>query len=193
MRFTTWQKLFPTVHIEPMWGTFDENETYCTKEGKLIEFGERPFQGQRRDLIDMKRKLDEGIEPLELAEDEEFFGVIGRHHRFAETYYDYKRYKKFKTDRDKPNVYVLVGKTGVGKTSWVDNKFGAGNWEKLPTPAGNTWWWTRQCCRSDTIVIDDVSPRKDLNRHAQLAVAWSRHRLLQLRVSLQSLHCVRNR
>ena len=65
----------------------------------------------------MKRKLDEGIEPLELAEDDEFFGVVGRHHRFAETYFDYKRQKMFKTNRDKPDVYVLVGKTGSGKTS----------------------------------------------------------------------------
>jgi len=134
------------------------NAKYCSKEGKLIEFGERPFQGQRRDLLSLKRKLDEGVQPLEAAEDDEYFGVVARHHKFAETYFDYKRAKQMSTDRTEPNVYVLIGPTGCGKTSWCDQKFGVGNWNKLPTPAGNTWWWTRQCCRSDTIVIDDVGP-----------------------------------
>lgn len=158
MKFTGWKKLFPTAHLEQMFGSFRDNERYCSKEGKLVEFGERPFQGQRRDLLSMKRKLEEGVQPLEMARDDEYFGVVAKHHKFAETYFDYIRYSQFKTNRDPPNVHVLIGPTGSGKTSWCDQKFGVGNWDKLPTPAGNTWWWTRQCCRSDTIVIDDVGP-----------------------------------
>jgi hypothetical protein len=158
LRFSSWKRLFQNVHIEPMYGSFQQNEKYCSKEGKLVEFGERPFQGQRRDLLSMKRKLEEGVQPLKMAEDDEYFGVIAKHHKFAETYFDYLRHKEFKTNRDPPNVHVLIGPTGCGKTSWCDQKFGVGNWDKLPTPAGNTWWWNRQCCRSDTIVIDDVGP-----------------------------------
>ena len=160
MKLTGWKKLFPTAHIEKMRGSFADNEKYCSKEGELLEFGERPMQGIRRDLISLKRKLDEGIKPLDLAEDDEYFGVVAKHHRFAETYSDHKKGKVLKMDRSAPNVYLLKGEPGSGKTSWCDNKFGVGNWVKLPSPTNNTWWFTRECCTSDTIVIDDVGPTK---------------------------------
>ena len=137
MRLTGWKKLFPTAHIEVMRGSFTDNEKYCSKEGVLVEYGEKPFQGCRRDLISMKRKLDEGICPMELAEDDEYFSVVAKHDRFAEKYYDYKRAKVYKTDRTLPNVIVLIGPTGCGKTSYLDEKFGAGNWTKLPAPNGS--------------------------------------------------------
>jgi len=55
MRFGGWKELFPTAHIEKMKGNFAQNEKYCSKEGKLIEFGERPKQGKRTDLIEVKK------------------------------------------------------------------------------------------------------------------------------------------
>ena len=165
MRYTQWEKIFKpymTVHwnFEQMRGSFQSNQKYCSKEGKLEEYGERPFQGMRRDLLSLKRKLDEGIKPLDLAEDDEYFGVVAKHHRFAETYSDHRKGKVLKMCREAPNVYLLKGEPGSGKTSWCDNKFGVGNWVKLPSPTNNTWWFTRECCTSDTIVIDDVGPTK---------------------------------
>lgn len=43
MRFSQWKKIFPGDHIEPMNGSFAQNDAYCSKEGKLVEFGIRPF------------------------------------------------------------------------------------------------------------------------------------------------------
>lgn len=160
MRLTAWKKVFPKAHIEVMLGDFKSNEAYCSKQSVLKTFGDAPFQGQRKDLIDMKRKLDAGVAPLDLAEDDEYFGVVAKHHKFAETYFEHKRGKVLKTDRTEPNVYVLVGPTGCGKTSWCDKEFGPGNWAKLPAPNGGVWWWTPECCRSDAVVIDDVNSEK---------------------------------
>lgn len=160
MRLTQWKKLLPHAHIEQMHGTFQDNEDYCSKEGKLEEFGTRPFQGERKDLIDLKRKLDQLIPPLEIADNEEYFGVVAKHHNFAEKYYEFKKSKVLKSDRTLPNVYVLTGPTGCGKTSWLDAEFGVGNWTKLPCPTGGTWWWTPECARSDHVLIDDVNSKK---------------------------------
>jgi len=165
MRYTQWEKVFKPDkekwwHFAVMRGDFSSNEAYCSKEGQLIEFGERPFQGQRRDLLSMKRKLDEGVPPMKLARDDEYFGVVAKHHRFAELYSEYLRGEVLKMNRDQPNVYLLKGTPGGGKTSWLDRTFGIGNYCRLPTPTGGNWWFTRECCLSDTIVIDDLGPTK---------------------------------
>ena len=46
MLFGGWKELFPTAHIEKMKGNFAQNEKYCSKEGKLIEFGDRKANEQ---------------------------------------------------------------------------------------------------------------------------------------------------
>ena len=68
MRFGGWKELFPTAHIEKMKGNFAQNEKYCSKEGKLIEFGELPKQDKRTDLVEVKKLLDEGKQPMEIAD-----------------------------------------------------------------------------------------------------------------------------
>ena len=42
---------------------------------------------------------------MDLAEDEEYFGVVAKHHRFAEMYYEHKRHKLYKMVREKPNAH----------------------------------------------------------------------------------------
>lgn len=111
-------------------------------------------------LIGLKRLLEERNPPLELAQDDAHFSVVAKHHKFAETYFDFRRAKLFKSDRTKPNVTVHIGPPGCGKTSWCDETYGRGNWEKLPAPNGGNWWWTTDCCRCDTILIDDVTSQK---------------------------------
>jgi hypothetical protein len=78
MRLTDWKKLFPTAHIEQMYRSFESNETYYSKEGQLIEVGKRPAQGWvHTDLLDVKKLLDEGKRPLEVADEhEEHFSTV---------------------------------------------------------------------------------------------------------------------
>ena len=94
MSLKVWKKLFPGAHIEQMRSDFAVNEKYCSKEGQLIEHGVRPRQGERTDLNELKVQLDAGRKPLEIADEVEgMFGVVAKHHKFAETYYQYKRQK----------------------------------------------------------------------------------------------------
>jgi hypothetical protein len=64
MRFGGWKELFPTAHIEKMKGNFAQNEKYCSKEGKLIEFGERPTHSLTMFLLAAHSWMDAGCNGL---------------------------------------------------------------------------------------------------------------------------------
>lgn len=151
--FTAWCKMFPGAHIEQMRSTFAKNEKYCSKEGQLIEHGTLPKQGERSDLNTMKVHLDAGKRPLEIADVEDgMFSVVARHHKFAETYFQYKRAKTLAHDRTAPDVYVRIGPPGTGKTKWMDDTYGIGNW--VTAPDNNGHWFDG--CDHDVILFDDV-------------------------------------
>lgn len=148
-------KFLPGAHWAIMEGSFLQNEAYCSKQGKLVEVGERPMQGRRTDLTMCKRKLDEGMEVMELAQQENYFGHVAKHHKFFEKYVAYKKRKAARTNRDAPEVYVRIGATGKGKSKWLDDKYGLGGWAEVPCNKGQ---WFDYCDDSDVIVFNDVSP-----------------------------------
>jgi hypothetical protein len=120
MKLTDWKKLFPGTHIESMCGDFKSNTTYCSKEGQLIEHGQPPRQGERTDIQELKVQFDAGKRPLEIADEVDgMFGVVARTHRFAESYFQYKRQKRLADDRTVPEVNIRWGPPGTtGK--WFD-------------------------------------------------------------------------
>lgn len=158
MRFSGWKKLFPTAHIEEMRGSFAQNEAYCSKESNLIKFGEPPMQGERKDLIGLKRKLDvsqtdnTNSRVMDIAMEDEYFGVVAKHSKFAKEYLRHRREKEVNVCRDMPRVYVLYGPPGAGKTSWLDRKFGTDGYARAPDNKGQ---WFDGCDR-DVVLFDDV-------------------------------------
>ena len=153
MKLTGWKKLFPTAHIEEMRGSFSDNEKYCSKEGMLTELGVRPAQGQRNDLIAIKRAIDSGKRPMEIAdEQEEHFGAVMKYNTNLEKYFQYKRAKICQDDRTAPDVYVRIGPPGSGKTRWLDDTFGTSGYAIAPDNTGH--WFDG--CDCDVILFDDV-------------------------------------
>jgi hypothetical protein len=148
-----WKRIFPGAHIEQMFGDFQDNEKYCSKEGQLIEHGVRPRQGERTDINQLKVLLDAGRQPLDIAENEpEMFAVVARTERFAENYSQYKRQKLVQHDRSLPEVFIRWGPPGSGKTRWMDDTYGTGGWTRHPD---NTCKWN-DGCDCDVILFDDV-------------------------------------
>jgi hypothetical protein len=89
-------------------------------------------QGQRSDLLSVKRRIDEGVfcnkkgkkisfflgaSEAELAD--EFFASWVRHHKA------FKRYRAVKTPKRnwEMEVIVLIGDTGTGKSRWIAENF----------------------------------------------------------------------
>lgn len=154
MRLSAWIKLFHPHHIEVMRGSFRENNAYCSKEGKLTEFGEIPnLNGEKMGLIDYKRKIDEGESVLQVAdENPELFQTYCMYRNGLKEYANYKRQKMMQTNRDVPNVYVRLGPPGTGKTRWMDDTFGLDGWVRAPDNTGK--WFDG--CDNNVVLFDDV-------------------------------------
>jgi hypothetical protein len=101
------------AHVEPMGGSLEQNVAYCSKEGKLVEFGNRPKQGNRTDL---KGRIDEILNGETTADeiacsDPMFFHQYGRTLDRVEMIKWRKQFRSWKT---KGTWYY--GTTGVGKS-----------------------------------------------------------------------------
>lgn len=151
----------PRAHLEVMHGRLIDSVNYCTKRDtqELIEFGERPMQGMRSDLIGFKRKIDAGMDPVEVGMEEPHFGTYVKYHAGMEKYAHAVRGVSIKMDRTMPKVYIRIGDSGSGKTRWLDDEFGAGNWARMPN-ATSSYWITPTVSRADTVLVDDVGPAK---------------------------------
>lgn len=55
------------MHLEGMRGTLEQNDKYCSKDGDLKEFGDRPMQGYRVDIEEYLQRVRDGVPELELA------------------------------------------------------------------------------------------------------------------------------
>jgi len=112
------------VHLEVTRGTPTQASEYCKDPAKrhpdyrdfLFEKGTLPdalaHQGARNDIIRIKKAIDEGAHPDDLAKQDENFGAIARGHKFFAHYYD-----ATVAPRDSaPLVMVLYGDSGCGKS-----------------------------------------------------------------------------
>ncbi|MCL2846373.1 MAG: replication protein [Firmicutes bacterium] len=127
--FTTVKQHFPRAHIEPSKGTKAQNLAYCTKSqsriGEVYTHGTFVEERTRTDLVNMLEMVYEG---KTLAEIREVFPsqvfifqkkiVSARNHILAEKFGNIFREVK---------VTYIHGKTAVGKTRTIAEKFGYKN------------------------------------------------------------------
>lgn len=101
------------THIECAKGSEFENDKYCKKEGKYISHGKFKSQGQRSDLEDIKKTLENGGTMLNIANSH--FSDYIRYHSGFEKFVQLVQKESTRAFR---NVHVTVhtGTTGTGKT-----------------------------------------------------------------------------
>lgn len=104
------------AHLEIQRGSSAEAIAYCEKDGDFVERGERPNQGRRTDIWDVKKSIEEGHSELALYQ--MHFDVMIKYGK------GFMRYRqlmnKLKIEKW-TNVYVTViwGDAGTGKTRKV--------------------------------------------------------------------------
>ncbi len=115
---------------------------YCKKEEG--RFGERwweignwedhSYSGKRTDLLEIKEKLDAGVSQKVIAK--EHFGSWLRNYKGLIAYVDLNSAK-----RDaKSHVTVVVGETGLGKSTWLREQAPEAYWVSPPKGAEGIWW-----------------------------------------------------
>lgn len=153
-RLSFLQNLIPGGHFEQRRRTAVAARLYCMKEeGRRegpweIGVFSAEGQGKRNDLLDIKRKLDQGTSEVTIAE--EHFGSWLRYNK------GFKEYKRMKTTpRDhKTIVTYLYGKPGLGKSRKAHEDLPNAHWLTPPKDKSSAAWWT-DYDNNDAVVIDD--------------------------------------
>ncbi len=125
-RLTTVKKLIGSrAHVEPKskWSTPAEASNYCKKDGDYQEFGECPGgSGTRSDLVELYTRIQDGASGSD----------IGQSYPSAYIRYGRRIDELIRRRGDRPRdratgieVYALCGRTGVGKTRFVWDRFGS--------------------------------------------------------------------
>lgn len=155
--FLAIKSLLPTAHLESAKGSPKQNILYCSKQDpQFWERGERPMQGKRSDLDDIRDMIDEGSSLLDVAK--EHFPTFARYNKGIKLYQDLLSQPR--DPNHPPTVLWLWGKTGVGKTQYAYDNFNTVYIKDA------TQWWDGYH-HQDAIVIDDFDckwPFRDLLR-----------------------------
>lgn len=134
VRMTALKKLHETAHWERRKGSHEQAKAYVTKSESRVEgpwvIGkeeDEPRPGSRSDLLEIKRKLDEGC--LEEAIADDHFATWSRSYKAIR---EYKRLKSIPRTWATETIY-LYGPTNVGKTSLCKEMF--------PREKKSKNWW----------------------------------------------------
>nr|QIK03917.1 replication-associated protein [Tundra vole stool-associated circular virus] len=155
-RRLTWIKknIDSEAHFEPAKGTAIQNRAYCTKEDSRVagpwEFGEMVTQGKTKGLDQAIELVKARATDTKIAED--LPAVYVRHYRGLQ---ELRRALKITPEQRTwlPELWVLIGPSGSGKSRWARETFPDAFW-KSP---GTAWWdgyWGQE-----TVVLDDFSGR----------------------------------
>lgn len=156
-RLTWLKKQDESAHWEQRKGSHSQAKEYSRKVDTRIdgpwEHGEESEtvrgQGKRNDLVELKRKLDEGATEKQIAEDGAFFPVWAKYGKIVQ------RYKRLTMpQRDwLTEVTVYWGEPGIGKTSRARHEAGPDAFW-LSKPGGQTTWWD-DYDGQECVVIDE--------------------------------------
>lgn len=148
------KRLNGRAHWEPRRGSHDQAKEYCSKDDTRVDgpwtVGEEPVgAGHRSDLVSVKRRIDEGADDRQIAD--EFFGQWCRYHQAFKRYRQirlpsYRRWHSF--------CHVLWGEPGVGKTRYVSEHTDVETAYWLPKPNGTRVFWDGYEGQED-VVIDE--------------------------------------
>ncbi len=126
------------LHIEQRRGTQAQAIAYCKKEETRVQGANSGEGGEAKKLG--KDKLKVVAELIKLGNDLE-----GLQHDYPCTFIrngaSIRSYAlRLKGQRHKaPIVHIVYGKTGTGKTHWIENKWPDAYW--VPMPRNGGWWW----------------------------------------------------
>ncbi len=137
--FRSMMKSLPGWHLECMKGNIQQNVSYCSKQGNLIEHGIKPCQGKRFDLDELK-KCTRMAEVTSIARSNNDI-------RLMENYLKYHEKK-----RDWPTeVFWFWGPPGTGKTRRAIAEAGSDYWISLKDGR-----WFEGYDAHEHVIFDDV-------------------------------------
>lgn len=149
----------PSVHLDRRKGTQQDAITYCTKERTRIADGgpyifgtpKETTPGKRNDLVAYKEAIEAGARERELYE-EGFIRTSVQHRHLYAKIDSFKRPIREKA----PEVYLLIGDTGLGKTRYVSDRY-LEDPEFWISPLSNGTTWFDGYDHHKIVLLDDFA------------------------------------
>ena len=155
-RFNTIKNYFPTAHIEGAKGTNAQCRDYCSKTDTRIEgpveLGVFAEERSRTDISNFMElvKLNTDYLDLEKLYPNLYLNNLNKLDKIKENY----RFEKFKKVLRDVEVTYIYGEPGIGKTSYIVDKHGLGNYFSVPFYRyGNFDYYNGE----DVIVFDEFA------------------------------------
>lgn len=124
-----------TVHVERCKGSPEDNIRYCSKDGKVEQFGESKKQGQRTDVEALYTHFKEGKKLGDALDEGIHLSTIARHPKFVnmlELHFTPPR-----TEKTELHIYWGPTHTGKSHTAFEEaKKLG----EVYFKPVDSNWW-----------------------------------------------------
>lgn len=141
-------KALENAHSEIMLGSIEQNEKYCSKEGKYKTFGKKPRQGERTDLIELVDKITTGETTAEKVaiENPMYYHMYGRTLEKAEDVTMREIFRTFMTE----GIWY-VGNAGIGKSHAAFENFNPKT--HYLYRQDNGWWDGYR--QQETVIIND--------------------------------------
>lgn len=151
--FGTLQQYFGNAHIEPAKGNPKQNTIYCTKENNYEIIGICPSQGSRNDIANFRDAILAGGSEEDILM--EFPEMLAKYDRFYQRCRNIVLKKRAKA-MIVPEVIVLTGEPGIGKTHTIYNDNEIDDIYKVEVGDGSTGsvWWDNYNGEK-VILIDD--------------------------------------
>lgn len=143
MRFATLKQKLPRAHIEIAKGNADQNIKYCSKSaGRLdgpYEYGTRPSQGKRSDLIAVTESIAEGKSLMDITADHPVAFI--KFHSGIKSLMSLLAKGREALGVGKPVVRVYYGLPGSGKSHLAKQDAAEiGDCYYLHKSGANYWW-----------------------------------------------------
>lgn len=138
-------------HVQPMYGSFGQNEAYCSKEGSYHKLGDEPKQGARGSIEENKELLLSGqitADALCLL-DPVHFHMYGRTYDRME---DIAHRRKYRTEMTQGTWYH--GPTGAGKSHRAFDNYHPDTHYVKECGEGDSKWWDGYKGQ-EVVILDD--------------------------------------
>lgn len=175
VRFTTLQKLFPGIHLEPRAGTRQQLFDYVTKQDTRVD---GPFYGGdwdemdtilsrgensgKRSDLDAVRSLiiDNNASLDEVLLNEELAGSVSRCLPWVRSLIEARDKKRFGTQRVERDVTYIYGPSGVGKTRGIEDLVGFENLCEVTDYRRDPW---QGYDKQDSVFLDEYNGQLPLD------------------------------
>lgn len=152
-------------HWEVMKGSLQQNERYCSKEGKYKEHGEKPVQGERTDIQEAVADIANGKRKADdiLLSDARTWVKCHKALERAEDIYN-RTCKR----TEATTIVWIYGPTGTGKSHTVNE---VGNYYKKPLGEADLKWWDGYTGQ-ENVWLDDFRGQIKYDELLRLADKW---------------------